>query len=309
MSARLRSVIFGVVLTLAVAYGGWRVWKDFHPSTTTTVISPSTTTTQVDSPDLGFWDLTRGADPRDKDVIRALYDENVRLKSTITAMSKTLATLESTGTGPVSQVEIPPSFVTETSPLVSHMVETPATTKGLEYRDWRLHFLTDGQTAKYELTQKFEVLSTTGRNEAGVPVALTNVFELGPNGERTPLTDVKTTFLVADQTKVRWRFGFSVPGGVAVTYQSGKRQIGGVVGAQLLSRGRSRAAGDMSMAVLTPVIYASETSQEFGVLPLSVNLGNVVKHQPFQNLWVSPLFTMDGKYKLSRWGFTFTAIF
>ena len=41
------------------------------------------------------------------------------------------------------------------------------------------------------------------------------------------------------------------------------------------------------MAILSPVFYASDTVKEFGVFPISVNLGQIPK-TPFGDMWVSP---------------------
>lgn len=216
-----------------------------------------------------------------------LLKENNALHLRVTELSETLAKYTSQGTGPV--VVTPPV--------------QPGDPTAFTFKDWRLDFTSDGTTANYTLTQKFEVLSTTGRDKDGAPVHLVKLFEIAPSGARLPITDTKTTTIVTDGTRDHWMLGIDLQAGIGVTWNtSGTNQQGGVVGVQWLKRGRTSAAEDSYVSLLTPVAFASESGIEAGILPVSVNLGRA-KYTPFKDIWLSPLATPN------RLGAVLTATF
>lgn len=215
---------------------------------------------------------------------KRLLDENKALNLRVTELSETLANYVSQGTG---------------IPTVTMVAGVP----NVKFKDWRLDFTSNGEVANYTLTQKFEVLSTTGRDKNGAPVHLVKLFELAPSGARLPIVDTKTSTVVLDETRDHWMFGLDLQAGIGVTWNtSGTNQQGAVVGVQWLKRGRTSAAEESYVSLLTPVAFAAESGIEAGILPVSVNLGRA-KYTPFKDIWLSPLVTQK------RLGAVLTATF
>jgi hypothetical protein len=238
----------------------------------------------------------------DKEVAR-LMAENARLKVQVAALNETLATYTAHGTGQVAQVP------TETLPPVLRPSEAPTV---FQFKDWRLHFTTDGQDARYTLTQKFEVLSTLGKNDKGTPVSLVKLFEIGPDGQRLPIVDTQTTTVVATGKGAGWHFSPTLQAGVGFTADKSKsRATGGVLGVQWLKRGTSKAAEDSTWSALTPVVFLSGDSKtrEIGILPFSYNAGQI-KFVPFKDVWLSPYIGFNPSTRVfGHAGITVTASF
>jgi hypothetical protein len=276
----------GLVLAVFI---GVMVYRHYQPKFVTTQIVPgAVTTVTVDRPVLTDKLVYKVlADPKDRAVIAALMAENARLKLDVTALSQSTASLNQTGSGPVTTVPA-----------------TPTAPMSYNFKDWHLNFTTDNKTAKYDLTQKFEVLTTTSKNKEGVQVAQTAVYELGPNGERIPATDVKTIGIFTDATTPHWIVHLNLQGGFAVTRDAlGASASGGVVALQWLKHGRTNATEDITYAVASPALFFGPKVNDIGVLPFSVNLGRI-PHQPLTNLWFSPFIAKD-----KRLGAVFTATF
>lgn len=280
----------GIVLVLVVVLFVLLTRRPFQVEILPSV--PGVTNLQVDSREITPSVIEQIVqDPAQQAEMKRLLEENKKLKLQVTQLSATVAKLTSTGGGKV--VTVPRDSVPEPlrlDPPIDLSDDTPSLPEsGLyEFKDWRLHFVTDGSTAKYELNQKFEVLSTTGRNKDGQPMSLVHVYELGPNEERTQLkTDTLNIF--ADETKPHWMFGHpNLQGGGAVVVDSPKKLSKGfVVSTQWIRKGRTKAAEDSSIALLSPVVFVSDTTKELGVFPVSVNVGQI-PHTPFNDMWVSP---------------------
>lgn len=256
--------------------------------------TPTVKTVYVNVPVLDTKTITKFvSDPKDKAEIQRLLALNKKLGADVVQLTNTVAELQSHGDG----------NVTVTPPTGS----TPALTK---FKDWRLNFTTDGKTAHYDLTQKFQVLSTTGRDKDGKRIALINLFEIGPQGEKFPMSKVETTAIFADETKSHWLVSPAIQAGLSVTRDANARTVtGGVIGLQWLKKGRTKSAEDSSVSLLTPVAFISGDVREVGMLPVSVNLGRL-KHQPFKDIWVSPYVGFDWSTRnLSRLGLGLTATF
>lgn len=276
------------------------LWLRPAPEPIITQTTPNTVTVQVPVDRLVTKDVIKYVE--DKENASRLMAENARLKIEVATLSETIAKSQVRGTGDVAEVP------TESVPEILRPAEPTATVT--RYKDWRLDFVHDGSTAKYELTQSFEVLSTTGHNEQNVPVTLVNLFELGPDGQRLPIPNVKTVTVAASPAKSRWRMGLTLQAGAGATFSSeGDATPGGVLGVQWLKRGRSGAAEDSTLAVLSPALFLSESSKEIGILPVSVNVAQ--KIPVFKDLWVSPFvgYNQASATKLGRLGIVFTASF
>jgi hypothetical protein len=222
----------------------------------------------------------------DKTGAQKLLADNAALKNQITVLSETIADLRTTGSGKVVYIDQPVPG------------ETRVVQEG-QFRDWRLYFTFQGEQAKYELTQRFEALVAAGRDVAGKPTATVKLFELGPGDTRTPLTTTKTTLVVASGQSTRWFLFPSVQAGAAVSDTT----PGVVIGVQWLKRGTTKAAEDSTYSLLTPVVFLSSGRREFGLLPVSFNLGRIPRN-PLNDVWLSPYISGSG-----RFGLTLTATF
>lgn len=283
--------VLGVVLAVFI---GMLVYRHFQPTLTETVFvkGPETIkTVTVDRPVLTERIVTKVlSDPKDKAAIAALMAENAKLKLEVTALTQTMAELKQSGSGPVTRVEPPPDKPSE-----------PVTYR---FKDWHLDFRTDTKTAQYNLTQKFEVLTTTAKNKDGTQAAMTALYELGANGERIPATNTKVTGIFTDATTPHWLVKLNIQGGLALTRdKAGQTANGGVAAIQWLKHGRTKATEDVTFAVASPAFFFGSGVQDIGILPISFNLGRI-PHQPLTNLWVSPFVS-----KAQRLGVTLTATF
>jgi hypothetical protein len=239
-------------------------------------------------------------DPKDKAIIDQLLAENKQLKVLVTSLTSSVATYQAHGGGAVEPQPIPESST------VAAVEPQP-----LHFKDFRLDFRSDGRQASYDLTQKFEILTTTGRKPDGNGFSDVKLYEIGKDGERLPVTDTQTTAVFAAPNAPRWFVSPAIHAGLAVGHpDTVTDQAGVIVGVQWLKRGSTKAAGDTKLALLTPVVFLSNNTKEIGILPVSWNIGQL-KHSPFQNLWVSPYLGTDTvtQPKLTRIGFALTATF
>lgn len=292
----LWTVLAAILIAAAVVF--------FWPSKPDVIVTPTTektTTVQVEAPTIVTRDVIKYVE--DDANVKRLLDENKKLKIQVTQLSETIARHVSTGGG--KGVTVP----TNTLPPDVQ----PGGTTSFNFSDYRLNFAANLETndVRYKLTQRFEVLSTSGRNKQGVPVSLVKLYEIGPGDTRTEIADTKTVSIFADDTRPKWHVSPTLIAGFAYTADvaTGTKSPGGVVGARWLTRGRTKSAEDSTWSLVTPVALLSEAKKEFGILPVSVNLGRV-KYQPFKDLWVSPYVGIDvAGRKASRFGLAVTASF
>lgn len=275
------------------------------PAIVTTQVTPTVTATTVDAPVLTEKSVDRIiSDPKDKAAIAALLKENAKLKRDVTQLTQSVATVVSHGgTG----TDASAGTLTVDAP-----VGAPQSPPVTHFKDFRLDFRSDGTTASYDLTQKFEIFTSTARAKDGGLASLVKLYEIGAKGELLPVPGVVTTGIFADQTSPHWFTHLNVQAGVVLAQDTGSRTTGGMVGLQWLKRGRTKAPEDLKWAALTPVISigqntGSNSNAEFGLLPLSLNLGSI-PHQPFTNLWVSPYVGTKG-LSISRLGLSISATF
>lgn len=79
--------------------------------------------------------------------------------------------------------------------------------------------------------------------------------------------------------------GTNVQGGIVGTMD---HATGYIVALQWLKVGRTNDPRNLRFAFASPAFYAAPNVHELGLLPISVNVAELVPHQPFTNIWVSP---------------------
>jgi len=299
--ATILSHLFTVILTVftTLAVDRWTHRVDVDVTTPT----KDTTVVTVKTDELTPKVIEKIVYVEDKKEIARLLAENKKLKAKVTELTESYASLKSQGVGKVDWV------LTNTVPEgLRPAVPTERVTR---FKDWRLDFVSDGQNAKYTLTQKFEILTSSGHGKDGKPFSRVKLFEVGPGNTRTPATDVKTTVVVVDETQSRWFFSPSIQIGIGISadvYKSDTRTPGAIVGVQWLKRGRTKSAEDSTWSVLTPVVVLTDKQREIGILPFSFNTGRI-PYNPFRDLWVSPYLGTNGDKTFNRIGFVITATF
>jgi hypothetical protein len=275
--------LFVVLLCVAIAFGVHR-YRRVVPVAQT--VAPGVTSTVVETQSLSTKDVVRVvSDPKDKALIARLLSQLAALKAAPTSVVVSTAHSESTGGGRIV-VDAPPEVVvTLTAPEPS----APAPTS-MRFKDYRLTFEADlvKRQATYALSQQFETVVTTGRQRDGRPLALAAIYEIGENGDRTLMPTTSTTAVFADETSPHWMRQVGIMGGVAATRDAeGRSANGAVIALQWLTRGRTKAAEDSTLALLSPALVLAKGATDIGILPVSVNVGRI-PHQPLSNVWVSP---------------------
>lgn len=281
-----------VVLVVGMFLGAY-AYSRLGPQPTVRILPADTKIVYLPKTEIKYQDVVKFV--TDKTEVSRLLAENKVLHQSVTQLNETIATYHATNSGPV--VVVPSNTVTTLPPNTT----TPTVTR---FKDWRLEFVSNGQQATYQLTQRFEVLSTTAKDAAGLPVTATKLFEIGPQEERVPITDAKTTSIIivpADHLYVH----LNIQAGVAVTNDVN----GAVIGAQWLKRGKTHAPADTRYAFATPVLFVASGVTEAGILPVSINVGTL-PHQPFTNIWLSPYVGISiNTRSVSRVGIAFSATF
>jgi hypothetical protein len=249
-----------------------------RPATTTsTVVPPITNVATVSGP---VRDVPAAA-PEDRKLVQALTT-----KQTVEA-SVTTAVHHATGEGEATVEVIPPASgeVTAAGPI----------SERLTFKDFRLEFTAEGSKVHYTLDQQFVVVQTIDRSKDGTRSAKAEVFEVTPEG-RMPLQQVTTNVVERDDTEARWMTGFNIQGGLKADASG---STAGLVGLQWLKHGRTNNPADLKYAALTPAVTFGVGPPDVGLLPVSVNVANYVRHQPLTNVWVSPYVGLTGLTKTS----------
>lgn len=270
MLGLFKSKVFRTILYIILGIGlGVFLHSKFYAPRVVERVIENTKIVKVEVPVLSEKIVTKYlTDPKDKAIIVGLLAQNSELKVQVASLSQTIAELESKGGTDDGGVVTPP---TPENPLYT-------------FKDFQLTAAYQGEKFDYFLHQTFEVLSTTGRDKNGEPVGLTNLFQIGPNGERIPIP-AKTTVIFADQAASRWFVSPRIQAGAGATLND----KGGVVAFQWLKRGKSKANEDIGFAVLSPALLLGQ-EKTLGILPFSWNLGSLPR-QPFTNVWVSPFIS------------------
>lgn len=266
--------------------------------------APRTTTIEVPVPVLTERVVTQVLPPEDLPTVTAILKENENLRVKVHELSVSLATYESQGGGPIAPASSPFSPPT-------------TVTRDVHFKDWRLEFTSNQNTAQYTLRQQFAIVNTVGRDRKNTPTHVVRLYEVEPNGARTPIPITQTSTIAAAPNLPAWALTPRITAGVAyinrgssVTARPATSDFvpTGVLAISWLRRQRSTANEDATWAVLSPAVTITDTSKSIGILPVSYNLGSLPK-QPFTNLWVSPYIGSSTTTRIDRLGFTLTATF
>jgi hypothetical protein len=160
------------------------------------------------------------------------------------------------------------------------------------------------------VSRPVEAVAVFSRDDAGQPAASLDLFTVGQDGTRAPLSDAKTTVILASPAAPRWRLGWAIQagGGYAMTTDGTPSPYAGVL-LPWLRKGTSKAAEDASWAVATPGMLVTTSSVEPGLAPVSWNLGRL-KGNPLKDTWLSPWVGWDVQgSKLGHVGVLITATF
>jgi len=282
-----------VIIILAVGLGGFLYAKCGPVKVVTITQAGETTTIQLPGEVVTVHDTKYVTDPATQRALTAALQQSDRLKEELALAQATISTLQSTGSGTITYVDRPVPGET-------------TVVREASFKDWRLTFTAKDEVADYTLQQKFESIVTAGRDVNGRPTAAVRLSEVGPGETRTPLTNTQTTVIVAAPSGQKRLFlGFNIQAGAAVTRgpdgppapgtmtATTATTPGAVIGLRWLTSGYTKAAEDSVYAFATPVVFLTDKIQEFGVLPVSVNLGRIPK-QPLKDLWLAPLVTKSG---------------
>lgn len=276
MSVRARAIlIMAVIIIAAMIIGGFAVhrwWPEPAPIVTPGPVG-NTQIVTVEKPVLDAGVASRYLQDR-AEAARLVRDLEAA-RAQVTVLTETVARLSVNGGGPV----------------------TPKPGQGavaipdFAFGDSRLDFAVAGGQATYTIHPTIEALAAVGKNGDGKLTAAVRLFDVGPDGTRTELTDAKTTVVAATPSAHRWRLGLAVQAGVGLTGNlMGADRPGLVAGVQWLRRGSSPAAEDSTLSIGTLGVYAGDGVLEPALLPVSINLGQIPR-QPFRDLWLSPILT------------------
>jgi len=258
--------VIGACLLALLVVAGFGVYSWFKGPKVEIVVKDNVKTVYVDRPVITTKEVIKYV--TDRAEVEKVLMENAYLQNQVVTLNETIAQLKTSGSGKVIYRDVPgPTKVVH---------ET-------EFKDWRLHFLAQDESATYTLTQSFEAIATAGRDKEGKPFSSVKLFEIGPAGERFPMTNTQTTVVAATPGGKGWFPGVNIQAGAGITTDQGAV----VVGVRWLTRGYSKAAEDGVYSILTPVAFIGSKDKEVGILPISLNLGRL-PHQPFKDLWLSP---------------------
>lgn len=273
-----------------------------HPVTTTVTVHDASATKEVkvEVPVLTTKVVTRIVqDPKQAQAAKRLLAENAALKIQITSLISMVADLQTTGgtTGPdAGTITVVPS-----GPVVD------ASTDAYSFKDWQLSAKYSAKTFSYSLDQKFNIVTTTGKDSSGNPVSLSRLFQVNEKGALV-LVPSTATAIFSDTSVPRWMLNPRLQGGFGID-QGGVK--GGFIGLQWLTHGKSPDPRDSRWSAATPGVFVAGgglptvggSGSRVVLLPVEFNLGTV-PGSPFSNLWFSP-FIDTGKHV----GFLLTASF
>lgn len=224
----------------------------------------------------------------DRAGIEQLAKQNESLKIQIEQLNRVVATIHTSGSGPIQQnIDKPTDF---------------------KFDDGRLIFTKTEVTGTYDLYQKFIITNTVGKNKRGVP---TNLFRLEEDikGKRVVVDDKALTVqTIAATPQSHWFVSPRIQMGIGI--MQSKTPTGGFATAnnphplfaiQWLKKGKTAANEDIRFAFLSPAVSLNAAEKTVGVLPVSFNIGSLPK-QPFTNIWISPYIGTTTKTGVNRIG-------
>jgi hypothetical protein len=263
----LVAVVLATVFMLGFLAGRWQ-----RTPTVTVVTKDNVKTVYVDRPVIETRDVVKYV--QDTAEVAKLLAEQAFLENKVSVLTETLAALKGSGAGTITYVDRPVPGETRT-------------VREAHFADWRLTFDAVDANATYRLSQKFEALTTVGKDRTGQPTAAVRLFEVGPGETRTPLTDAKTTVVAALPDRPRWHTTVALQGGVGLG-------PAGIVGVRWLQHGTpDKSAEGARWALLSPVVRLDGQTVLGGLAPVSFNLGTLPR-VIFRDLWVLPMVYLDG---------------
>jgi len=325
----------GAIAVLGVVFAAGRLSGPDEATSVLTIDHPAPNVTTIQVP---VEELTPGAveeyvAPANAQYVDTLLAENKNLEVLVTELSMSLAIATSQGGGPAvvtpsemlpqepvagyipigtfASLVVPPWISLEAPVEAPGPLLTPPVQSRVAFTDFRLNFQSEGTDARYTLSQKFLILNTIGRNEKNVPTNLIRLFEIGPGETRTPIPVTETTTIAAAATPPHWYIKFGVQGGVGrIAGPSGASSLTVFVGTPWLKRGNNRSTENTRWAIATPVVAHNNAETSFGVLPVSLNLGTIMRGKhPLTNLWISPYIGTTSGTSINRIGGLFSVTF
>lgn len=296
-----------VVLAAALAVTLTFIFWPRGTKVVTTQPLPNTIVSVVERPVLTIKEIDKiVTDPVQQKLINSLMIENKALKLEVTSLTSTVATLNTKGGVGINEGTIREVVDAGNSPKVAHE-PTPAgnlashdPSKSFNFKDFQLNavYSGDGTGFRYDLSQAFTIVTTTGKGKDGHPLSLVKLFQTTPSGQAE--ISSKTTEVFADPSAPGWHVNPRIHGGVGINDAG---HYGGVVAFQWLTFGSTKAAEDSRFAILSPAVGITKASKDLGLLPISFNLGRI-KHNPLSNTWFSPTIDLN-----KRVGVAITATF
>lgn len=265
-----------LVVVLFSILSGWLV-HHFEPVQTQTVTIHDTKEVTVEKPVVTTKVVTQVIkDPTDQRLAKAALAENTALKAKVTELTSTNAVVQFVGTGiPQAKVE-----------------GNKTTDQVYAFKDFQLDATYTVSKFTYTLNQQFKVVTTTSRLEDGRTVGFVTLYQIRPEG---PVKlDAQTTSINVDEAISHWMVSPRIQGGLEVE----KGAQNGVIALQWLKHGKSKDPKDLRWAILSPAVILGQKTREAGMLPFSINLGNIPK-QPLSNIWLSPIITQNKTFGLT----------
>lgn len=282
------------ILVIALVVMAFFVGRGQRNSADDTVVitapAPHVTTVKVPVPYVTEKVVTKYIKVEDQATVKALLEENKKLKVKVDDLTVAVAYWQTKGQGELTTTVTP---ATDTTPAVTTV----------KFKDWRLDFTAVNNKVDYTLSQKFSIVSTIGRNKDNVPTNLIRLYEVGPKNERLEIPVTETTTIAATRNLPHIYTKLTVQGGVG--YINGQRVV---IATPWLKRGRTTATEDTAWAFLTPMVSLSSGQQSIGVAPLSFNLGSLPR-QPLTNLWVSPFIGTSNGLGMNQKGVVLSVTF
>lgn len=285
---KLRSIIIDIivatafiVLCFAIAYLATHRQKEI-----VTQVNEVTKTIEVPKETIVYKTVEKYVPVADQKQVKELLAQNTQLNLTVKQLKLDLIEAKSKGEGPVKVVEV----------QVDREVVKQTT-----FDDKRLSFVSDGVIGEYTLNQKFLIASTIAYDRHNTPSNITSVEEVLPDGKKIPVKVTESKTIATTYPKSHWFATPAIQAGVDTTQAV-------VIATPWLRKGSIESAEHSRYAALTPAATVKNSEVTVGVLPVSVNLGNVLR-VPVKDVWASPFVGINTKTQAKRVAVTFTATF
>lgn len=278
------------------------------------VIQVNPKTQVIFVPKIIYRDIDRYLPPKSRGPAKEALDSAKKNGTNVDQLGVGNAESTSVGEGTVTITTLP---LTGSTPLV---VQPFTFTDG-----WRLKLTSDGivnpstKTVKgtYELTQRFVITNTVGRDRNNLLTSDIKLFELDQHDtpREIDMTSSYTIATKASDTRPRAKFYVkpTLQGGVAVLPGSTQTPTGDTSSAFTVAipwwkRGTARAVETTRYAYLTPTATLNNADITVGMTPVSFNIGTV-QHLPVTDMWASPYLGISLKTNQKKFGVVFSTTF